>query len=233
MSGRNAPRIRGGSSSTQPSENGANNVKAKGKRGTQAKGVQAQAIGTKESWKCEICEKEFNKDDDKMMECDRCSCYYCIACLGMSSENYMFLSQSVEVSWFCKECKAPALKAVREDREIEERCKEYFAKIETKFSELEEKVELKADKSVVDSLDTKIKSLKEDQLGTATDIGKIFEELSLLRNEPDEKRKRKNNVVIYGIPETERENDIANDDIEKVNEILEAIDIDVNPLKYD
>jgi hypothetical protein len=32
----------------------------------------------KESWKCEVCSTEAKKEDDKMVQCEWCSKYYCI-----------------------------------------------------------------------------------------------------------------------------------------------------------
>jgi late competence protein required for DNA uptake (superfamily II DNA/RNA helicase) len=48
----------------------------------------------KESWKCEVCSTEAKKEDDKMVQCEWCSKYYCIVCLQISVSDYESFSNT-------------------------------------------------------------------------------------------------------------------------------------------
>ena len=56
-------------------------------------------------------------------------------------------NQALGAIWFCVDCQKPAWKSVKIDKEIGERCQEYFEKMEQRMDELEKKVGKKADQS--------------------------------------------------------------------------------------
>ncbi len=79
----------------------------------------------------------------------------------MSDQTYAALGQAASVShWFCMSCEQPALHAIRDDREIEEKCKAYFEEMNKRVEVLEKEMPKKADKAVVDQLCSDINNLK-------------------------------------------------------------------------
>ena len=63
--------------------------------------------------------------------------------------------------WFCAECKSPAWKSVKSDKEIEEKCKEYCKKLEQRVDDLEKKLDRKVDASQLDKVSKSVDDLKE------------------------------------------------------------------------
>ena len=104
----------------------------------------------------------------------------------------------------------------------EERCQEFLTKFEDerfegRLNKVEETLELKADKSVVNNLDTKTLRL-EGTIANLADISRLNRKVDSVRFEPAEKNKRRNNVIIKGLPE-----DGALHDDDLVKHVLEDI----------
>ena len=92
-----------------------------------------------------------------MMECDycdRCQKHFCITCIDMFEERYSSLcdTDSLDLIWMCTECKQPALIAIQNDKEIEDRCTDFLKTFENRMERLEHQIEMKADKVKVDSM---------------------------------------------------------------------------------
>ena len=162
-----------------------------------------------EFWTCELCKNRFGDPNDKIIECGRCKLYYCAKCLKMSDQTYAALCQAASVShWFCMTCEAPALHAIRDDREIEEKCKAYFEKMTKRVEELEKELPKKADKTVVDGLCSDMKNFETQMQGAHKDISTLSNRIDMVRNEKREQDRRKNNLVVHGLPEKEEVPDV-------------------------
>jgi len=84
---------------------------------------------------CKICTEEFTSSKDKLMQCERCEDWCCKNCLCMPDGVYRYLTARKDIHWFCVDCEKNALRAVKQDHQIEERCEIYLQKFTEKFTE--------------------------------------------------------------------------------------------------
>ena len=184
---------------------------------------------------CKICKKSFT-DNKKIIICGRCESVFCATCTELTPSKIAVLKDpALGALWFCAECKSPAWKSVKSDKEIEEKCKEYCKKMEQRMDELEKKLDRKADTSQLGKVAKSVDDLKES-LKTKLDktefdsLRKEMEELrfkqeDLLANvqttvetevrEWREIDKRKSNLMIYGMQEQDTEN--TENDMKKID----------------
>ena len=79
---------------------------------------------------CKGCNKSFT-DTKKTIACGRCEGAYCTNCTHFTvAEMSVMKNQDLGAIWFCVDCQKPAWKSVKIDKEIDERCQEYFEKME-------------------------------------------------------------------------------------------------------
>ena len=98
-----------------------NNAKLKGSR------ISTRSTNNEdEGWLCELCNTNFTKRNDKLLECDYCSKHFCIQCLVMTVKCYNQLSSRVDIKWLCPMCKETVEKTLKADRQIEEKCRFFF-----------------------------------------------------------------------------------------------------------
>ena len=218
-------------------------------QGSQSQGSQSQSIlqsriptskGKKRSltapvdsnnnqdvWICKICENLYSNETDRLLECNRCTFKFCLPCLPeMDEADYNILSKpNLGCHWYCKECEKDALTAVKTDREIEERCKTFMASFEKRVETVETSLNKKAEKKKVDDLDSQFKESSAKLEGLTKDISTLARKMELSLSEPSEIERRKNNIMIKGIPE----NDV--DDKIKVDEIFEFLKVDKEGIK--
>ena len=76
---------------------------------------------------CNNCHGLFADATDKLLQCERCNMWNCIACLKYSDAEYDLLNARPELHWYCDECQKPAIHAVQSDKEVEERCNYYMS----------------------------------------------------------------------------------------------------------
>lgn len=179
-------------------------------------------------WVCKFCSKEVYDDQAKMMSCERCKSAYCCECLNMSFEMYDLMNNRPDIHWFCTDCDKQAMTAVKGDWEIEERCAKYLETMNQRFDQIESTLSTKADKAMHDSLATKVATLDTQMNGLCSDITSLDEKIALLRTEPEEINKRKNNLIIRGIPE-----DSDHSDVQLVREVFRSINVNVTPSESD
>ena len=53
---------------------------------------------------CVNCSNTFVDVNDKLMNCERCSNWYCIKCLEMKKNVYEALTAVKNIHWFCDQC---------------------------------------------------------------------------------------------------------------------------------
>ena len=70
------------------------------------------------------------KKDAKMMECDYCQTKRCIKCLNITDTAYKQLGGREDFPWFCQTCVVKAMRAIKEERDIETRCKNFLTNFE-------------------------------------------------------------------------------------------------------
>lgn len=172
---------------------------------------------------CLVCKKT---GVDNMVQCVTCKSWACVACAGMSPEVYKYMSDNNNAIWFCTICSSGTLETLETGAQIQKKCKEIETKYDAKFVEFETKIETKADKSDVDNIKAEQITQKNDIQGLANDIAQLRDRIDLLRNEPNEKIKRGNNIVIRGIPENDQMSDT---DI--INKLLNDIGVTDIPIQ--
>ena len=101
--------------------------------------------GRKEAWRCEVCNEESLSDEAQMLECEVCDLRFCRICLKMSEEECEFLSRRVDMHWFCANCEGSALVSIKNDKEIAQRCADYFKVLEDRLQQVEADIQSKAD----------------------------------------------------------------------------------------
>ena len=111
-------------------------------------------------------------------------------------------SAAGSIHWFCTKCETAALTDVSTGIQIEEKVKAYMSKFDDRLSKCETDILAKADKTDLDELSAKNKTLESKVTALQNDISKLESKIQLVRFEPAEKLKRKNNIVIRGLPET-------------------------------
>ena len=160
-------------------------------------------------------------DNDSMVACDRCSqLFTCIECLGMSEEQYKLIGE-IWCTVLCNNCRPIGNKEMKKGHTVEMQCKECLLHHNERMIELETKINLKADKTVVDSLESNQHSMNTNMEGLAEDISKLNKKLELVYSEDEAKADRANNVVAR-VPEAA--------DIKKtINDTLEHLWVDTEP----
>ena len=69
--------------------------------------------------------------------CTRCSAYYCYQCCGLSLKIIKLLNDRNDKYWFCPDCAKPALTAIFIEKDIEEKCQNFFKTLEPRVTKLE------------------------------------------------------------------------------------------------
>lgn len=206
--------------------------------------------GRKEAWKCEVCNEESLCDEAQMLECEVCELRLCHICLKISEEEYEFLSSRVDMHWFCASCEGSALLSIKNDKEIAQRCADYFKVLEDRLQQVEADIQSKADIQHVVSLemalDAKAEKIKLEQLeekvltmernigpaiAGAQNSGELPKEPPTTVNESvselRDREARKDNLVIFNIPESQ--NDDAEDrKLHDISTVIELFDYELD-----
>ena len=204
---------------------------------------------------CTICQYVFCDEDYKLIECGRCEKWECINCSNMSEKQYDLLndkSLGVRLHWFCNECNALAISAVKTDKEIEERCRQYFHTVREEIQETRTVLD-KRITSDVSGLREDIKKLKKDL--TKNSDPKLREEIENIKkdmkeheenlkekidekmndattvclDEFREREGRKLNIMLFNVPESEKEDpeEKKKDDLEFLRILMSEIKLTV------
>lgn len=183
--------------------------------------------GDGDGWTCQLCNAKYVDDKSELLECEYCENHFCRKCLTLSAAEYKLMSKRSDLHWYCPPCEEKTIKNLKIEREVESRCREYFAKIESRLEKIEASLDKKADvsqvKEIVDELG------KKDAAEGGTSEGNIDEKI----NEFRESNARKANVIMYNVPETESE--LAEvrktKDMEIVEELCNIMDTSPNNVR--
>ena len=202
---------------------------------------------------CTFCHVIFTKKEDEMIECGRCDDWVCLECSRLKMEEYVALCFGTRsIHWYCDRCNAHAVKAVKSDNEIEQKCKEYFSTLSDEIQQT--KVDLQNNITAVENrvtqVDTRLskeidelkKKIKEYEDNPQNSNGTGIEEIA-------ERNKRLQNIVIFNAKESSSEdieerklhdkqyvekllNDIkAIANIDKINRLGQRVNNKNRPLK--
>ena len=188
-------------------------------------------------WTCIKCQKDFSDENSHILECQRCDQHMCRTCVGLKTAQYNAISDRSDIHWFCPPCEEKVFNKIKQDLDIEKRCKEYFETLEKRFDGLEKKVD---DKMLeINNKFLKIdEMLKPDGKNTKTDhkaaiskedISKVVkDELKISEDEKKDRENRKLNIVIFEVPEPEEilKDEVVKKDTTEIlrvfNDVMEA-----------
>lgn len=160
-----------------------------GRRGSTKKGQE-------EGWTCKLCNQKFTDEKAELLECEYCSGHYCRGCLKLSQAEYKLLCKRSDLHWYCPPCEEKAMKNLKIEREIEDRCKAYFEKYESRLVKLEEMVAKKPDLEEVKTLVEN--SIVEGATGGECSNNYVNDKLE----EYKDSMSRRNNVIIFKAEES-------------------------------
>ena len=144
---------------------------------------------------CQICNKKV-KDQDYALSCDGCDAWYHIGCHKVAMELYIALQKCKEELWFCRNCKIKVKGCVEKIKTLEKQNAEQQQRIdnlELKWEKLKEEI--------VEETKNEIK--RELNSGKLTET--MAKEVASHNEEREDRRKRKNNLVLYNAPESNNE----------------------------
>jgi len=181
--------------------------------------------------KCNICEKNVG-ERDLGVQCELCEGWYHASCSGVA-EIYPYLGKIENLHWFCNQCNKNVKKTLYSLSKMEERINKVESDVETMKNEkvrlgselrkLEKdlngfKAEIdetlsKFSQDIKDSqktvVETEIKSVVGAELGfREIQVQQLQESLSKTKEfveEEQDKESRRNNIVLYRVPETDDE----------------------------
>jgi len=154
----------------------------------------------------------------RALQCDKCvDKWKCIDCLGISGEVYDGLIDCKDICWFCTGC-GEVMAAKTEDRVLA-----VLDKVLDKLNGLEDRLQQKADVKLVEGLEQKMESVitqvekrlneveervnrNTEQL-VAKDVSEAVASEGVALNADEERdiERRKNNVILYRVPEIQSE----------------------------
>ena len=188
---------------------------------------------------CKICGK-LVKTKDKGITCDICEGWHHSSCTGMSDIQYNFYKDEEKTNWVCTNC----IKNKKEENSIRDILKDIKKSSEDDRENMKQERNQMMDmmkqftdgmmKQLTDQinrLEDKIETKMNDKIRTS-ERGMMLK-LNDEMDERFERLKRKNNVILYGLPESKKENvnDRLIEDIEKTRVLLEKIEVDIEKFK--
>ena len=158
---------------------------------------------------CKDCNKVFTEEGDRIIECERCEEWACLPCSGLSENDYQFITDSNNpaIHWYCNNCNGKAISAIKSDKQIEEKCKEYFQTVRDEIAQVKCDLDTKIDDVNV-KLREEISSLK-DKLEENEKLldQKIESKLSASADrsikEMTQREERRQNLVLFNVPESD------------------------------
>ena len=170
-----------------------------------------------DSWECKKCKKpSSDSDDEQWMECDSCTGRFHRTCTNLSVKQFSFLHDSPhdDFKWFCSYC-----------QKTENKLDPNIAMI---LGELTKIVQNLQQQNVnLANQNSMILDMLKGKKGIDEQIKIHVEEVLVDQKEKEEK---KNNIIVYNLPEGTEEDDSKNtdQDLIKAKEVLEFVNPDVS-----
>ena len=145
-----------------------------------------------ELWVCDTCNITCSDKNSKVIECEYCEKKRCIKCLKLPENVYKNLGDRPDFPWFCNKCLNKAMKCLKEEKSIEEKCSQFLdifkQEIDTKLRDM---------KSDIDEIKVKMSAACEQ---SKENSGKedIITQVCCNMND---RLARQRNMVIFNLPE--------------------------------
>ncbi len=184
---------------------------------------------------CKSCNTFFCDDQDKLIECERCEKWICLKCSGLTEGQYEAMndeSLGCMLHWFCITCTELAVKAVKTDNDLDEKCKQYMARFKSEIrAELKEefaKIQTSLEEKLTQEIKTvnsKIDNLNLPKPQVANDDSPRVENMELMMEEMKDREARKLNLIIFNLEESDavQGEERKNYDHEESRKILSTI----------
>lgn len=194
-------------------------------------------------WTCDKCSEVFQSDNSRILECEYCNTHRCIKCLNISITCYNSLSGRNDFPWFCEHCLAKTLTCIKEAKSIEERCNDFLQHFEEKVSQKIESVEIELkqeiqklrteiqkvdDKQEIEKLRVEIEKVNTSQKFDVHSESKNNDKtISEAAKEVQSRVDRKNNIVLYNLPECESniKDDVIRHDNQMFSDLCHEISV--------
>ena len=133
----------------------------------------------------------FEDKKSKLVECEYCENKRCIKCLKISDSMYKSLGGRADFPWFCNGCLGKAMKCIKEERDIETRCKDFLENFK-----LEVDSKLGKMQSDIDEIKHELRDKNQSQTGSKQEevVKEVCSNLS-------DRLARQKNIVIFNLPE--------------------------------
>ena len=174
---------------------------------------------------CPDCNLSVN-EHDKAVSCDICDFWFHKTCQGISDQLYKVLTsqETDSISWFCSGCKRGAKKVMLQLTRLRER----QDVVESKMDNIEKRQVETTNKLEV--IEDRVEKLESQERAVVTDLGQP----SLAVKEIEERERRKNNVVLFNVPESSSQDPKLRhaDDVAKFKTLCQS-NLDVEPAEVD
>ena len=160
-----------------------------------------------------------NDVECSMIECGRCQSWFCIGCAMILEEDMSVINKYPNLHQYCTDCELTAIAAVEISKSLRGKTNSYHFCRDTKNVIL-------CIKGFVDDLEKKVPASKEAIAKQTTNaIEGQIKMLYIDSVESKDRENRKNNIIMFGVPESSTEEDEV-----KAKEILQKVsdkDIDI------
>lgn len=158
------------------------------------KSTSNESIPDDEAWECDTCHVSYTDKKSKMLECDYCHARRCIKCLKIPESVYKSLGSRPDFPWFCTGCLEKAMRCIKEERGIEERCETFLEgfrkEVNSKLEQMQAEIQvIKKTVSEKSEKDETAEQSKEEI------VNKVCSNMS-------DKLARQKNIVIFNLPES-------------------------------
>ena len=169
---------------------------------------------------CATCKQNVVEDNavqNSMIECGRCAQWVCRLCTSMSTEQLKFLASSDRFHWFCDECDLIAIAAIESSKKLDKKVSVTPAEVQKSVisrmikivDNFEHKLEQQVKVVTEGSKKTYAQALTEGVIPQISsiqkDLKRINTDQSKAVDEAKDRESRKNNLIVFGIPESKDE----------------------------
>ena len=176
---------------------------------------------------CKICTKVVDSSPkSEAIECDYCKTWVHFNCSKLTRNEYDFLMNTplTQVLWYCKKCKTDMKNGGNGQ---DDRISQNGAKIDTFMNIIttmqKEMTEIKQQMTKVVENTSQTEGADDEKLSSQT--AQMQSHVSETLSDQHEKEEKKNNVIVYNVPETAQSDDKTEmiEDLKTVKEIVSVV----------
>lgn len=188
---------------------------------------------------CKLCQNVFTDPKSKLMECERCTQWYCQTCGDITDVEFKSLKRkSTKMHWYCDSCNDEAVSAVKTSQLIEDKCRQYMWDMKDELKgELKEELKVHVE-SEIESVKLEIASVKSTSV-TQAELNSLKEQMEQKLHSTDsaedvikevqERQDRRLNIVVFNVQESEAEDaeQRKKADLDNIRAIFDTVGVSV------